>query len=82
MVVHAGGAIGPDGPATQVEIQLGNGLERLRLPEPPSGARLIAAIQASLAVLEVAPLPISAAVLGAAYRAPLCQVLSSPWRRR
>jgi hypothetical protein len=72
--LHAGGAIGETGIVDGVEVRLSGSLARLILPAPPEGDDLIAAVQTSLAVLDVAPDPITATLLGAVYRAPLCAV--------
>lgn len=75
--LHGGGAIGPDGPVAGVEVQLGERLAQVRLPDPPGGEALADAVRASLAVLEVAPDAVAAPLLGAVYRAPLCEVLAA-----
>jgi hypothetical protein len=69
--LHAGGAIGADGPAGGVVVQLPDALAGYTLPDPPAGAELAAAIRASLAVLEVAPDRLTVPLLGAVYRAAL-----------
>ncbi len=65
--LHGGGAIGPDGPVAGVSVHLPDALRNYVLPVPPAGAELIAAIRASLALLDgLAPdrvvLPLYAAV--------------------
>jgi hypothetical protein len=52
--LHANGAIGPVGPVPDIEVALSPDLRRYCLPEPPVGAELKAAVQASLHLLEVA----------------------------
>jgi hypothetical protein len=73
--LHAGGAIGPDGPdgpvADGMETRLDEALARYILPEPPDGDELREAVRASLRLLEVAPDHLSVPVLAAAYRAVL-----------
>ena len=69
--LHAGGAIGAHGPAVGIEAQLAGPLARFYLPEPPEGEELKNAIRASLSVLKVAPLRVTAVLLGAAFRAPI-----------
>ncbi|HEY7154771.1 MAG TPA: DUF927 domain-containing protein [Gemmataceae bacterium] len=69
--LHAGGGIGADGPVAGVLIQLPEALANYVLPAPPEDAVLAAAIRASLAVLDMAPDSITAALLGAVYRAVL-----------
>jgi hypothetical protein len=46
--LHAGGAIGPDGPLGDVSVELPGALEHYLLPDPPKGAELHAAILSSL----------------------------------
>jgi hypothetical protein len=58
--LHGGGAIGADG----VETELGNELERFALPAPGDPG-------ASLQLLDLASLDITASVLALTYRAPL-----------
>jgi hypothetical protein len=53
------------------EVVLNGPLCGYALPAAPSGAELVAAVRASLAVLEVAPGRITAPLLGAVYRAVL-----------
>jgi hypothetical protein len=53
--LHAGGALGPDGPVAGVEVALPGALARYELPAPPRGAVLTAAVRASLGLLDVAP---------------------------
>jgi hypothetical protein len=69
--LHAGGAIGEDGPAPDVAVSLPDALAGYLLPDPPTGRALADAIRASLRVLDVAPDHITASVLGAVYRAVL-----------
>lgn len=71
LYLHAGGAIGPHGAAGAVEVALPEALARYRLPAPPEGDDLRAALQASLGVAAVAPEPVSLPLLGATYRAAL-----------
>jgi hypothetical protein len=74
LYLHAGGAIGPDGTVPGINVELGEKLSALALPDPPGGEALCAAIRASLALRSLAPLAIMAPLLGATYRAPLCEV--------
>src|SRR5262249_35087030 len=46
--LHAGGAIGPDGPIPGVAVELPDALGRFRLPDPPVGELLRRAVRASL----------------------------------
>ncbi len=69
--LHAGGAIGTAGTVADVAVNLTGSAARLRLPDPPEGDALGAAIHASLAVLDVAPPAITIPLLGMGYRAVL-----------
>ena len=70
--LHAGGAIGAEG----VEVELEPGLEPYRLPnEGHSAAELAEAVRISLRFLELAPMRITAPLLGAAYLAPLSEII-------
>lgn len=69
LFLHAGGAIGADGPVDGIEIDLPGAMERYRLPDSPGD--VVAAVRQSLELLEVLPPHISACVLAAIYRAPL-----------
>jgi hypothetical protein len=72
--LHAGGAIGPGGQVGQdadVCTSLDGGLARARLPNPPDGDAAVAAIRASLAILDLAPDVVSVPVFVAIYRAAL-----------
>jgi hypothetical protein len=72
LYLHAGGAIGADGPAAGVEVSLPDPLAGFRLPDPPTGAELAAAVRASLALLrELAPDRVAFPLLAAVYRAVL-----------
>jgi hypothetical protein len=46
--LHAGGAIGPDGPVAGVDVDLPPALGGYVLPDPPEGRRLSAAVRAEL----------------------------------
>jgi hypothetical protein len=69
--LHAGGAIGADGPVAGVEVELPRALRSFLLPDPVSGQERVDAIRASLGMLEVAPDRIAVSVFCAIYRAPL-----------
>ncbi len=71
--LHAGGAIGADGPVQGVEVQLPDALTRFRLPPPPEGERLSKAIRSSLRLLRVALLRVTAVLFCAIWRAALGQ---------
>jgi hypothetical protein len=70
--LHAGGAIGADGPAAGVQVCLPDPLAGFALPAPPAGEDLAAAVRASLAILDsLAPDRIVFSLLAAVYRAAL-----------
>jgi hypothetical protein len=70
--LHAGGAIGPDGPAADVEVLLPGALAGYVLPDPPEGKALGAAVHASLALLNgLAPDRIMFPLLAGVCRAAL-----------
>ena len=68
--LHSGGAIGASGLRSDIETDLGD-LNLFILPAPPEGAELQRSIQASLAILDVAPLAITVPVYSAIWRAVL-----------
>lgn len=65
--LHAGGAIGANGPVEGIEVDLPGSLAGYALPEP-GGMEII---RASLGVLSVAPDRLTIPLLSAVYRAPL-----------
>jgi hypothetical protein len=71
--LHAGGAIGADGPVEEVAVDLQAELERFELPGSPTTGEdvLREAVEASLGILTLAPASVTVPVLGAVYRAPL-----------
>jgi hypothetical protein len=69
--LHAGGAIGADGPVNDVVVSLPPALAGYILPAPSDGAELADAVRASLRILNVAPDRITVPLLGTAYRAVL-----------
>src|SRR5262249_47626492 len=72
LYIHAGGAIGADGPVSGVEVSLPKELRRFQLPVPPDGPALAKAIRASLRLLDgLAPDRIAFPVASAVYRAAL-----------
>jgi hypothetical protein len=71
MYLHAGGAITAADEVPGVEIHPPTGLASYTLPAPPSGAALVEAVRASLAVLRVAPAHLTVPLQAAIYRAPL-----------
>jgi hypothetical protein len=69
--LHAGGAIGRNGPVPNIRLELGEPLDSFQLPEPPTGDQLRADLQAALALLEVGPDQVTVPVFGAVWRAAL-----------
>jgi hypothetical protein len=69
--LHAGGALGADGPAADIAVSLPDALAGYALPDPPEGRALADAIRASLRVLDLAPDRVTVPLLGAVYRAVL-----------
>jgi hypothetical protein len=67
--LHGRGAIGADGSVAGVEVALPDALAGVALPDPPIGRELVAAIRASLRLVDVGPDHITFPLLGAAYRA-------------
>ena len=79
LYLHAAGAIGPGGPVQGIETRLEGGIAGYRLPDPPVGDELRAAIRTSLSLLEVAPERIMWPLLAQVYRAPLGPTDFSGW---
>lgn len=70
--LHAGGAIGADGPVGNVCVEPPTPLADFVLPDPPSGAELRDAVRASLMLLDgLAPDRIAIPLLTSPYRAVL-----------
>lgn len=69
--LHAGGAIGPDGPVEGIEVHLPDALQPFKLRHPETTAALQAAVRASLAFLEVAPHHITFPLFSAIWRAAM-----------
>ena len=69
--LHAGGAIGCNGPIDGVEVAPPNALARYVLPAPPDDERLRQAVRASLDLLYLAPERIAFALLASVYRSVL-----------
>src|SRR5215210_2867664 len=70
--LHAGGAIGPKGTLTDIEVAMDDGrLGNYVLPDPATGEEMARAVNASLRLLDLAPPEIAYPMLAAAYRAPL-----------
>jgi hypothetical protein len=71
LYLHGGGALGPDGPVTDIAVELPPNLAGFRLPTVTSDSALRDAVRSSLGLLGLAPDTIIAPMLAAAYRAPL-----------
>lgn len=69
--LHAGGALGANGPVPEVEVSLSEPFDRFHLPAPPTGPELVDCVFATLRILEVAPAHVTYALLAALARAPL-----------
>ena len=63
--------IGSGGSVEDVEVDLAGALEYAKLCDPPIGDELRSAVRASLSALDVAPMRVTAPLLGTAYGAPL-----------
>jgi hypothetical protein len=68
--LHAGGALGAHGPHLDVEVQLSSDWRRYTLPAPAEGEPLREAVQASLALIDLAP-AVMVPLLGGVYRVVL-----------
>lgn len=73
--LSSGGLITANGYDSTVRVELDPHLQCYRLPAPPTGSTLIAAVQASLGFLEVGPLTVTAPLWAAMYAAPLTSIL-------
>jgi uncharacterized protein DUF3854/uncharacterized protein DUF927 len=71
LYLHAGGAIGADGPVPDVTVHTAEPLARFVLPSPPRGDDLIQAIRASLRFLGLAPDRVTFPLLAAVARSVL-----------
>jgi len=68
---HGGGILGAQGHVPNMEVALSGSLRPMHLPGPPRGEALSAAVNASLRLIDVAPLPVTIPLWLAALRAPL-----------
>ncbi|HEX4612166.1 MAG TPA: DUF3854 domain-containing protein, partial [Urbifossiella sp.] len=76
--LHADGAVGPA--AAAVRVRLDGAAAGFRLPPPPTGDPLRAAVRASLGVLDgLAPDPVTFPLLATVYRAPLAPADYALW---
>jgi hypothetical protein len=69
--LHGGGAIGPDGSAQGIDVELEGKLHLAVLPDPPQDEALHRAVRASLELAEIAPESVSMPLQAVTYRAPL-----------
>lgn len=69
--LHAGGAISGGGALDGIDVSLPQPLARFTLPVPPDGPELAVAVLASLGVMRVGPLALTAPLLAAAYMPPV-----------
>jgi hypothetical protein len=69
--LHRDGAIGAQGLDTSIKVKLGPSLKSFRLPDPPSGEELKTAVRASLRLLNVASIRLSAPGYAAIWRTPI-----------
>lgn len=69
------GGIGAEGLVESFEVALTGPLERFKLPRPPVGDELVAAVHASLALWTLGPATLMAPLLAATYLAPLRELL-------
>ena len=69
--LHAGGAIGPNGPVPDVKVTLPDGLRGYELPPPPGEDSLCEAIGKSLDLLDLVPDEISLPLYAAIWRAAM-----------
>ena len=69
--LHAGGAIGAQGPLPEVTVRPGDALALYHLPAPPEGEAARAAIRASFRVLDVAEDAVTIPSYAAVWRAAL-----------
>ena len=69
--LHAGGALGADGPVDGLQVHLPAALQHYHLRWASSAVELVSAVRASLQVLSVAPDRISFPLLASVYRAAM-----------
>jgi hypothetical protein len=69
--LHAGGAIGRNGIAPDIEVRIASPLDVYCLPPPPHGQALVYAVQKSLRLLSLMPPRITYPSFSALWRAPL-----------
>lgn len=69
--LHAGGAIGGNGPIDSVDVEVKGKLSAYELPVPPAASELPMLLRSSLRFLDIAPLRVTVPIYGAVFRAPL-----------
>lgn len=69
--IHAGGAIGKDGPVNNIHTEQETALDDVHLPDPPEDQELLQAVEALFRFLDVAPGHITYPLLSGAFRAAL-----------
>lgn len=75
--ITAGACIGTAGGRTDIEVAVSGALTGYALPTPPEGDALREAVRASLSLLELAPLTVTAPLLGVIALAPLREPLGA-----
>ena len=70
MCTFAGGALGAEGPLSDVQVQLPSALQLYQMQSPPDSSERAQSIRASLRCLSLAPDRVSFPLLSAVYRAP------------
>lgn len=75
--LHAGGGIGPDGPRSDIEVDLSGDLSKFELPPPCPARQLRAAFERTLELLALTKPSIAYPLLAATYRSVLGQNDSS-----
>jgi hypothetical protein len=69
--LHAGGAIGAQGPVAGIEVALPDALSAYKLPDPPEGDERRDAVRETLGILDLAPDHVAVPGIAATYRAVL-----------
>lgn len=69
--LHAGGAIGENGPARDIEVRPPEALRLFVLPDPPVGTDVVLAIRASLRLMDLAPDRVMIPLIAAVFRSVL-----------
>jgi hypothetical protein len=72
--LHAGGAVGAQGPRSDLRVELPATLQHYQVSSPADRQEQVRAVRASLRCLDLAPDRISFPLLAAVYRAPLGRV--------